>query len=338
MHKEEVRDIAREANLYTAEKQESQEICFVPDGKYSEFIDRYLEHEDRRTNCPPAATSSTTVGRNDRRRTPAFTATRSASGAVLGSRTKSRCMSFRSSARRIRSSSARRMSLNRSNLSAKGVNWVAFDEPAEPVRAEVKVRYRHEPAPATIYRSAGGPCTHCFRRAAAGDHARTGDDLLQRRRGRRRRLDRQELRKLCQKTKKRPSKNAKAAQKLLNDSKLLAVTKAAQVANPGEEFRRRSSRREQVTRTRSGPIRSAVNKQQKRPVKTGLFESVFQYRLIRQRPHRPLPHLFRSRPGLSDRRPESVSSSSAELAVDASCSSSYWAAASQLLLPGSRVP
>ena len=34
---------------------------------------------------------------------------------------------------------------------AKGVNWVAFDTPTEPVRAMVKVRYRHEPAIATIH-------------------------------------------------------------------------------------------------------------------------------------------------------------------------------------------
>jgi tRNA-uridine 2-sulfurtransferase len=34
---------------------------------------------------------------------------------------------------------------------AQGVNWVAFDKPLEPVRAEVRVRYRHDPAPATIY-------------------------------------------------------------------------------------------------------------------------------------------------------------------------------------------
>lgn len=39
------------------------------------------------------------------------------------------------------------------------------------------------------------------------------------------------------KAKKRLSKSAKAAVKLLNDSKLLAVTKAAQDANSGEEFR-----------------------------------------------------------------------------------------------------
>jgi hypothetical protein len=39
------------------------------------------------------------------------------------------------------------------------------------------------------------------------------------------------------KPKKRPSKNAKAAQKLLKDSKLLADTQAAQEANSGGEFR-----------------------------------------------------------------------------------------------------
>jgi tRNA-specific 2-thiouridylase len=36
-------------------------------------------------------------------------------------------------------------------FNAKGVNWVAFDDPSQPVRAEVKIRYRHEPAAATIY-------------------------------------------------------------------------------------------------------------------------------------------------------------------------------------------
>src|SRR5918993_499641 len=33
---------------------------------------------------------------------------------------------------------------------AAGVNWIAFDEPSAPVRAEVRVRYRHTPAHATI--------------------------------------------------------------------------------------------------------------------------------------------------------------------------------------------
>ena len=35
-------------------------------------------------------------------------------------------------------------------FTAAGVNWIAFDDPADPVRADVRVRYRHTAAPATI--------------------------------------------------------------------------------------------------------------------------------------------------------------------------------------------
>ncbi|MBD0325994.1 MAG: tRNA 2-thiouridine(34) synthase MnmA, partial [Pyrinomonadaceae bacterium] len=35
-------------------------------------------------------------------------------------------------------------------FTAAGVNWIAFDNPSDPVRAEVRVRYRHEPAPASV--------------------------------------------------------------------------------------------------------------------------------------------------------------------------------------------
>src|SRR5436853_1130364 len=45
MTKPEVRAIAEAAGLPTAQKPESQEICFVPDGNYARFIERYLEEE-----------------------------------------------------------------------------------------------------------------------------------------------------------------------------------------------------------------------------------------------------------------------------------------------------
>ena len=35
-------------------------------------------------------------------------------------------------------------------MSVRDVNWISFDEPQEPIRAEVRIRYRHEPAEATI--------------------------------------------------------------------------------------------------------------------------------------------------------------------------------------------
>src|SRR6476619_3422445 len=43
MSKPEARDAARSHGLAIADKKESQEICFVPDGDYAGFIDRYLE-------------------------------------------------------------------------------------------------------------------------------------------------------------------------------------------------------------------------------------------------------------------------------------------------------
>ena len=40
--KDEVREIAESNNLVTARKSDSQDICFVPEGKYAEFIEEYL--------------------------------------------------------------------------------------------------------------------------------------------------------------------------------------------------------------------------------------------------------------------------------------------------------
>jgi len=39
--KSEIRRLAREAGIGTADKPDSQEICFIPDGNYSAFIERY---------------------------------------------------------------------------------------------------------------------------------------------------------------------------------------------------------------------------------------------------------------------------------------------------------
>lgn len=150
MLKSEVRDIAREANLYTAEKQESQEICFVPDGNYSGFIDRYLEHENRLDELPTGGeivnmkgekigqhsgihryTIGQRRGLGIAHEKPLYVVQieRAKNQIIAGEKEELDCLEF----------------------TAKGVNWVAFDAPDEPVRAEVKVRYRHEPANATIY-------------------------------------------------------------------------------------------------------------------------------------------------------------------------------------------
>ena len=43
LHKSEVRELAEKYNFVNARKQESQDICFVPDGDYAKFIEEYTK-------------------------------------------------------------------------------------------------------------------------------------------------------------------------------------------------------------------------------------------------------------------------------------------------------
>ncbi|MDM7922344.1 MAG: tRNA 2-thiouridine(34) synthase MnmA [Pyrinomonadaceae bacterium] len=150
MLKSEVRDIARNAELYTAEKQESQEICFVPDGKYSEFIDRFLAHEGREGEIPEGGEIVNSAGQKLGEHTGIHRYT-------IGQR-RGLGIAHEKPLYVVQIERARNQiivgeadELESIEFTAKGVNWVAFDDPAEPVRALVKVRYRHDPAPATIH-------------------------------------------------------------------------------------------------------------------------------------------------------------------------------------------
>src|SRR5687768_10391428 len=151
MLKSEVRDIARDANLYTAEKAESQEICFVPDGKYSEFIDRYLEHEDRSDEMPQAGDIVNAAGETIGEHTGIHRYTiGQRRGLGIAHEKPLYVVQIERAKNQIIVGEAE--DLDTMEFTAKGVNWVAFDEPVEPVRALVKVRYRHDPTVATIYR------------------------------------------------------------------------------------------------------------------------------------------------------------------------------------------
>lgn len=150
MLKSEVRDIAREANLYVAEKQESQEICFVPDGDYSGFIDRYLEHENRTDELPAGGDIVNSKGEKIGAHTGIHRYT-IGQRRGLGIAHEKPLYVVQIERAKNQIIAGEKEELLSTEFIAKGVNWVAFDEPSESVRADVKVRYRHEPAPATIY-------------------------------------------------------------------------------------------------------------------------------------------------------------------------------------------
>jgi tRNA-specific 2-thiouridylase len=148
LSKEEVRSIARDANLPVAEKPESMELCFVPNGNYVQFIHAYSKEtgnplHDKEGEIVTEA--GTVVGRHTgvhnytigQRKGLGF-----ASGKpiyVLAIDTaKNRVVVGEDDA------------LRTTSFKVENVNWISIEEPATPIRAQVKIRHKHEPAPATV--------------------------------------------------------------------------------------------------------------------------------------------------------------------------------------------
>ena len=183
MSKAEVREVARRHNLAVSEKAESQEICFVPDGDYAGFIDRYLDAEDAPARVPGVGEIVNTRGEiiGSHAGIHRYTIGQRR-GIGIADRRPLYVLSVDAEENRLVVGPQEEL-LN-SEFSAAGVNWVAFDQPAEPVRAEVRIRYRHRAAPATITPIAGGcarVCTDSPQRAITPGQASVfyrGDEVL----------------------------------------------------------------------------------------------------------------------------------------------------------------
>ena len=147
--KPQVRELARELGLPVAEKPDSQEICFVPNGDYAAFISAYFEEQ----GIAPKSTHGEIVD---------------TAGRVLGEHqgvhhfTVGQRKGLRIAARDplyviATSPSDQRVivggndDLLRPRLTAKEINWISIAPILAPVRAQVKIRNKHAAAPATLY-------------------------------------------------------------------------------------------------------------------------------------------------------------------------------------------
>jgi len=149
MSKPQARDAAREHRLAVADKKESQEICFVPDGDYAGFIDRYLEAEDATDRLPGTGeivdSSGQVIGKHGGIHRYTIGQRR---GIGIADERPLYVISLDALTNRV--TVGGQDELLSSEFFAAGVNWIASVEPAESVRAEVRVRYRHAAAAATI--------------------------------------------------------------------------------------------------------------------------------------------------------------------------------------------
>lgn len=149
MSKPEVREVAREHNLAVAEKAESQEICFVPDRDYAGFIDRYLEAENSANRLPGQGEIVDTRGEIVGQHTGIhrYTVGQRRGIGIAGERPLY-VLSIDGQKNRI--TVGEQDELLSRGFTAVGVNWIAFDDPTTPLRAHVRIRYRHAEAPAAI--------------------------------------------------------------------------------------------------------------------------------------------------------------------------------------------
>jgi tRNA-specific 2-thiouridylase len=143
-----VREIARRAALPVAEKPESQEICFVPSGKYVRFIDAYLN--ERGESLPEeegdlVTASGEVIGRH--RGVHHYTVGQRKGLGIAAGRPLYVLELDRAANRVVVGED---QELRRSVCEIRDVNWISFAALEAPTRAMVKIRHRHEPAAATI--------------------------------------------------------------------------------------------------------------------------------------------------------------------------------------------
>jgi tRNA-specific 2-thiouridylase len=144
LKKSEVREHARRLGLGTAEKAESQEICFVPDGDYAAAVERI-----RPEALPGEGEIVDGAGRRLGRHggVHRFTVGQRRGLGVAGGE---RLYVLQVDAPRNRVVVGGREQLEVGGARLERVNWISGEVPAEPVEARVRIRYRHEGAAATI--------------------------------------------------------------------------------------------------------------------------------------------------------------------------------------------
>jgi tRNA-uridine 2-sulfurtransferase len=155
LRKDEVRRLAASLGLPTADKPESMEICFVPDGDVAGFVERQAPGEDR--SGPLVDASGAVRGRHQG--VHHFTVGQR-KGLGLTSARPLYVLAVQPATRTV--VVGEEEELARGTLRARDVNWLSIAPPTGPLRARVRIRYRHREAAATLTPDADGAVAVAF--------------------------------------------------------------------------------------------------------------------------------------------------------------------------------
>lgn len=141
--KDAVRDVARRLGLSVAEKADSQEICFVPDGDYAAFIER--KTGDLESGGAIVNQSGEVLGRHGG--VHRFTIGQR-KGLGIAAREPMYVLQLHPAEKTVVVGA--RSELERTILTASRVNWISGLPPAAPLRVTAQIRHRHQPAAGTV--------------------------------------------------------------------------------------------------------------------------------------------------------------------------------------------
>ncbi|MCQ9208566.1 MAG: tRNA 2-thiouridine(34) synthase MnmA [Omnitrophica bacterium] len=142
--KQQVRQIAKEKALAVAEKKESQEICFIPDNNYAEFV---KAHTDGKLRPGPILNNQgQTIGKHQG---IIFYTIGQRKGIGIADKEPLYVISINRKDNTIMV--GRKEDVYSDELIAADLNFISMDRLEAPMQVEAKVRYLHPQSPATIF-------------------------------------------------------------------------------------------------------------------------------------------------------------------------------------------
>ncbi len=151
MRKDEVRALAKKLNVPVADKGESREICFVPNGDYAQFVEKYLEQKGAEAVSQGVVVDAQGKALAGHGGVHRFTVgQRKGLGVALGK--PAYVTEIRPATGEVVVGS--KESLNKTTFEVDRLNWISIPQLDAPLRVQAKIRYQFRPRSATILPSA----------------------------------------------------------------------------------------------------------------------------------------------------------------------------------------
>jgi tRNA (5-methylaminomethyl-2-thiouridylate)-methyltransferase len=146
LHKTQVREIALEHGFITANKHDSQDICFVQNGNYADFIEQYTGNKVEKGRF--VNTSGEDMG--EHKGIVHYTIGQRKGLGIVSETPKYVCEIL---PRENRVVVGEESELYSKVLHANDVNWIPFEKLEKPMNIKAKIRYKHTEQPARVWQT-----------------------------------------------------------------------------------------------------------------------------------------------------------------------------------------